>query len=332
MIPLLLSLHLTIYDLTADVADYDGKNLCLTGNFQIDHPMGHLFAEKAVVENLDLRQSLKKAHHLYLENEVIIEVLEGKTPFALSSKKAVCDLLPPFSLFQQDELYFDEQVEIRSLGESNFLAKGGSALYKNDTLTLYPSIPSIHCQIFLNGDRIDARKIVSDLSKETIVCEEPEGFLSSNALRFSARKLVYHKEEGKIHLEKDVRIWQDNLFFIEAKRGSVALNNESKPERIHLYEDIRLVSNQVSEKRSFAAADTLVYNLLDETLTLSSAAPKRVLFWQEGLRLSAPEVKIGQTTNGGIGKIEGCGDVHFNLDLEEQNTIETLISKYTGLK
>jgi hypothetical protein len=71
-----------------------------------------------------------------------------------------------------------------------------------------------------------------------------------------------------------------------------------------------------------AIADTITYNPIDKTVLLSTIAPKKVLFWQEGLRMSAPEVLLHQD------KIEGLGHVHFTFTLEEQNTIDNLFGKY----
>ena len=62
---------------------------------------------------------------------------------------------------------------------------------------------------------------------------------------------------------------------------------------------------------------------------LSSQSSKRVLFWQDGLSLSAEKIKIGPGE--GIGSVEGVGNVRFTLDLEEKTLIQDLISKYAGL-
>ncbi len=357
---------------------------------QLDIPKGRLFAGKASAENFDLRSSLKKPVHLILEEPVKIEILEGKNPFSLTAQRAFCDLLSPFSQCQCEEFRFENQVEIHSLKEqsSNFMIKGDLAVYKNDTLTLYPSNPAKPCQIIHGEDRIDTPKIVFDLITDTITCEEPEGLLSERSLRFSANKLVFPREEGKIYLENEVRIWQEgdterdskigiwpggaqslsqakpmpkqqNLeslamqadlkicgcptppepifqsravcFFVEADQGVVEVDSRLKPASLHLADQIRFVSNRNVNKESFATADALDYNLIDETVILSSIPPKRVLFRQDGLQLSAHEVKA-KIADGAIGRVEGKGDVHFSFDLEEQKFIDDFISKYTRLK
>lgn len=71
-----------------------------------------------------------------------------------------------------------------------------------------------------------------------------------------------------------------------------------------------------------AIADTITYNPMDKTVLLSTEAPKKVLFWQEGLRMSAPEVLLHQD------RIQGLGNVHFTFTLEEQNAIDNLFGKY----
>jgi hypothetical protein len=71
-----------------------------------------------------------------------------------------------------------------------------------------------------------------------------------------------------------------------------------------------------------AIADTVTYNPVDKTILLSTIAPKKVLFWQEGLRMSAPEVLIRQD------QIQGLGNVHFTFTFEEQNAIDKVFEKY----
>lgn len=71
-----------------------------------------------------------------------------------------------------------------------------------------------------------------------------------------------------------------------------------------------------------AIADTVTYNPIAKTILLSTAAPKKVLFWQEGLRMSAPEVLLQHDT------VHGIGHVHFTFTLEEQNSLDKLLEKY----
>ena len=257
-------LLLSFYLLSADQADYDGKNLVFSGKFQVEHPMGLLKAEKATLNDLQLRHPEKKGSLLSLEEGVSVDVTRGKTPFAIHARKALCELPPAtlFSLFQFQELEFFEEVKIQMLG--NLSAEGGSAIYKMGSLTLYPSVPSSYCQLYRGEERIDAREIRFDLLKEELLV-----------------------------------------------KGNV---------RFH--------STSIQGKESFALADRIIFQSKEETLLLESDPPKRVLFWQEGLTLSAPEIAIKRDLRTKKESIEGKGDVHFAFDLEEKNVIEQLLSKY----
>lgn len=322
MMALLLAL---CYNLSATQADYDGKTLSFNGKFQITHPMGRISAEKATLQNLQLHRQTK-ASQLTLENNVEIEVPDGKTPFTISAKRAFCELLPNtiFSIFQFQELFFYDQVEIRTL--ANLCARGGSAVYKLGTLLLFPSLPTNHCQLLRGEDRIDAHEIRFDLPNETLLCEAPRGVLHQGPLYFSSDKLIWHKKENTLELLQNVRLQQNNLLCIEGDHGSVTCREEFEPDTLTLQGNIRLISTRIQDKESFASADTITYHPADKTLVLSAASPKRVLFWQEGLYLSAPEIKIHLLAKNE--SIEGIGDIHFTFDPQEKDFFETLFSKY----
>jgi hypothetical protein len=95
-----------------------------------------------------------------------------------------------------------------------------------------------------------------------------------------------------------------------------------------LEENVELVSHKIQDKESLALADRVVFSPMNRALILSANAPKRVLFWQEGFSLSAPEIHIRRDLRTGQDAVEGKGDVHCTLDLAEKNLIEELVSKY----
>lgn len=288
------SFLLALYFLSADQADYNGSDLVFSGKFQVEHPIGVLKAEKATLQQF----SEKKRSHLELEKEVSVEVTRGKTPFSIRSKKAFCELPPAtlLSLFQFQRLEFFEDVEIKTA--ESILAKGGSAIYKTGSLHLYPSIPSSLCHLYRGNDQIDAKEIKFDFLKEELHCTSAKGVIQPKT------------EQAPIHFAADRLIW------------------EKKKEKIHLEGSVRFFSPSIQDKESFSIADEICFSSKDQTLILSAKAPKRVLFWQEGLSLSAPEVYIHLDPNTKKESIEAKGDVHFAFDLEEKNIIDQLLSKY----
>ena len=306
----------------ADQAKIDAKALFLEGNICLNHPLGTLFADQLKVERVN-----GKSYSIYLEgekNKVRIDSTE-KNPFSITAKKAFCDCSFPFSLAACKELRFENEVEIKidPDSENGPVAKGGLAFYQDHTATLYPA-SSPYCQILRGEDAIDAEKIRFEFGSETVFCEKPNGVLGKESLHFSAQTLLWHKREGTLTLEKEVRLVQNAHNHLEADQGTILLNQEGKPTQVTLQGNVR-----IQEKESYAAADYLVYNLETKSGMLSSQSSKRVLFWQDGLSLSAEKIKIGPGE--GIGNVEGIGDVRFTLDLEEKNLIQDLISKYAGI-
>ena len=101
----------------------------------------------------------------------------------------------------------------------------------------------------------------------------------------------------------------------------IADTGKFQPEKLTLEGNVRLVAAKLEGKESFALAEKVVYDPIEKTLLFSST--KKVLFWQEGLSLSAQEVLIKKDQT-----VEGKGDVHFCFDLEEKNSIEQLFKQY----
>lgn len=309
-----------LYLLSADTADYDGEKISFKGNFHIEHPMGKLFGEKAVLVHPSLKKSGKEGSQLYLEEKVSIKV-ERKTPFTLYSKRAFCELPPYtlFSLFQFQEFQFFEEVEIQTA--YGFSAKGGSALYKIGTLTLYPSPPASYATLFYGQERLDAKTIRFDLLQETLSCEEAKG---SFPYPFSAKKLFWEKREGKLLLEEEVTLAKEGEFSLFADQAELFLSQEYKPLFFELKGSVQLISFHFQGKKSFAVADQFRYMPLENQAVLTANSPKRVLFWQEGFSMSAPEVVLSLEPE----SIMGNGDVHFSFDIEEKHAIEQIFSKY----
>ena len=90
--------------------------------------------------------------------------------------------------------------------------------------------------------------------------------------------------------------------------------------------EVRLISQR--EKESFAIADHLRIQCPQQILILSADPPHRVLFWQEDLVLSAPEVRIQRNPITQEETIYGKGDVHFTLNTQEQNLLNELLATY----
>lgn len=99
-------------------------------------------------------------------------------------------------------------------------------------------------------------------------------------------------------------------------------------DELSLEGDVRLVSTELQNKKSFAFADRLTYQPETQAIVLSCTEPNRVLFWQEGLSLSSPKLQIKRDPRAGTQQVEGIGDVRCSLSAEEKNFLEELFAKY----
>lgn len=156
--------------------------------------------------------------------------------------------------------------------------------------------------------------------QDTLTFENPKGHILSQDFHFTAKTLVWEKEKDLLHLIDDVIITQLDDLVLHAKKGNVELS-KFQPTRVILKDDVQLISSRIQGKDSHAMADTLVYDPQNKTLVFSSQ--KRVLFWQEGLHISANEVVIHKDQT-----VQGLGDVHFSFDLEEQSHINKFFNRY----
>lgn len=167
----------------------------------------------------------------------------------------------------------------------------------------------------IQGDRIDL-----DFEKQTLCFQNPRGSFQSGAFFFDAKRLIWVKGENLLHLEEEVRVQSFEKFSLLANEGSVQLDGFT-PQKVYLRGQVRVIGAEIEGKPSYALADELHYDPVTKELLL--CAEKRVLFWQEGLSLSAPKVLIH-----GKERVEGLGEVHFVFDLEEKNFIEKLLGQY----
>src|SRR5690606_14862376 len=159
-----------------------------------------------------------------------------------------------------------------------------------------------------------------DLALEKMTLESPVGRIESGEFDFTAKTLLWEKNSDQLYLIGDVKIHQKKDLTFLANQGIVKLK-DYKPTELILEGGVRLISSHFQDKESFAMADRLSYDPIAKTLLFK--ADKRVLFWQDGLTLSASEVLIRADET-----IVGHGDVHFTFDMEEKNQIDAFFKQY----
>lgn len=289
------------------------------------HELGKLTSEKATLEP---ESENGQSPNLSLEEHVVFTTLGQNIPFSIQSDEARC----PFSqkkMFSLPKIEFLRHVAIQSV--EGLLARGGYAVYKEGSLTLYPEVPKLYCHMEKSSARVDASEIAFDLKKEQIYCKMAKGsidFPKEGPLLFFSDELLWTKAKEKISLKKNVMIERQGQFSVEADFAQIALLNNEEISRLEVIDHVRLFSSRIQNKDSFALADNIVFSPRAQTIHLFAKAPKRVLFWQEGVSLSAPEIFIEKDPLTGIEFIQGKGDIHFTFTLEEKNIMDQFISKY----
>lgn len=142
-------------------------------------------------------------------------------------------------------------------------------------------------------------------------------------LSFSADCLHWEHLDQVLVLEGNASFEQTGQFALHADRAKLSFKEGTNLHAFSMQGNIRFFSPNLDEHPSFAVADVLFYVPETERFCLSSS--KRVLFWQEGLSLSAPEIWIDRKE--GM-KIQSVGPANFHFTKEEQNIINQLLSHY----
>ncbi len=198
----------------------------------------------------------------------------------------------------------------------------GSVILTADEGTYaFPShqfIAQNNCRLVQGSNYIDGARIHLDLAQETVTYQQPCGYLAP--FHFTADTLIWNKKENKIHLVDHVIIRHPDPLLLEADHATLTFD-DLQPTLFVLEGNVHLLSSHFQGKESYALSDTLTYTPSDRSFLFSSA--RKVLFWQEGLSLSASQVLVRPDHT-----VEGHGDVHFSFDLEEQNSIDQLFKRY----
>jgi len=200
--------------------------------------------------------------------------------------------------------------------ESDFILTADEGVYS------YPPhefTATQNCHLLKGANSIGGTRMHFDLTDEIVTYDNPQGRLKTG-LEFTAGTMIWNRKEDKIYLNNQVTIHDPEQSTLTANKGVLTLN-DLEPDQLELFGSVHLISTKVNDKESYAIADYLKMRPTQKTILLT--AEKNVLFWQEGLSMSAPEILIKQNQT-----VEGHGDVHFNFNLEEKNFIEELLKQY----
>ncbi|HEV7737213.1 MAG TPA: hypothetical protein VGO47_07575, partial [Chlamydiales bacterium] len=83
------------------------------------------------------------------------------------------------------------------------------------------------------------------------------------------------------------------------------------PNALRFAGNVRLFSNRIQEKKTFALADELFLYPSSGKVELLADRSKKVLLWQDEMQLSSPSIEIQRDAKNKTDQIKGIGDVHF---------------------
>ncbi len=329
--------HIGLLHAASGLYDYPGHNF-EANKVECTHELGNIKAEKGTF------QSNEKSQLLTLSQGVNLSASKENHPLTIFSQDAICEV-SDLEKGQKIEFFHDVEMQMidglcdtkigilhlentQTTPLTQIRAFGGYAIYNVGSLALYPETANTYCRLEELDHKIDAHEIHFDLAKETIFCLHSKGTLNlEKPLLFSCEELLWEKGQEMISLKQNVKINQENKFTIDADLAKMTLENHT-PRLLEIANDVRFFSPSIQNKDTFALADTIFMNLENQTLILTSKAPRRVLFWQDGVNLSAPEIQIHKDPVTNEEVIQGKGDVHFTFSTEEKNIIDQFISKY----
>jgi len=324
-----------LYQLQAEKAVYDGRDLILTQAVEMTHPAGRLSSTRAVVQNfkMERRAPFQK---ITLNGQVCVHATTPGRDINLFADRASGEI-DAGAFFAFQSLSCLGAVEITT--SDGFTAKGGEARFtalanRGGIIELIPAPLSQYCFLTHECDHLETRKVRLDLETKQIICEEPRGEIESGwkkgaSVAFQAKRLIWQED---VILEGNVS-FEDDRVHLEANLGRLTYRKEKgrlQPNAFYCDGSVRLISSIIQDQESFALADQLLYLPETRTMILTSIAPNRVLFWQSSgdVTLSAQEVRVQIDQETQRETVQGIGDVHFHFTLQEEDTIETLFSKY----
>ncbi|MBS0625089.1 MAG: hypothetical protein JSS32_03480 [Verrucomicrobia bacterium] len=316
------------YKLEAEQAKYDGARLALDGAFHMTHPIGELRAQSALLNGLNLKHD---ASELQLGRGVRIDLPPSESlneSLSIVSDSAFCTLLPetPFTLLKFEEIQFKKNVVIES--GRGIKAQGGIAIYKNRQISLYPELPLLHCRLTHDRFDLEAETIQLQLDgdeKPTLAHIATTGDSLIHfppAGRLSCKGAIHYDPVSQIlsASPKTPLQFSDETLAMEADKAQIDMGSEL----LTLEGNIRFISSHFQGKETYAIAEKASYFPKENRLVLNSSSARKVLFWQNGFTLTAPEVHIQRDTE----TVQGVGDVHFSFDLDEQNYFDEIFSRY----
>ncbi len=289
----------------------------------------NIFCKKALFEKKE------NESHVYLfpkDNEFCYFTYENSEIFAKSATLDInnLDLELKHTKGQINNLLKDKSISFLAdkLNWHNF----ENSLSLNEHVKIIdPEIGEIlsnQLEILKNIDQKSVRKIISRNNTTINFFSKNKSFLYTQGLI----ELDYEKSKISAFSLKDRNnylVYVDKNISISAKKATLLYDETKNIKNIILENDVRFKYIDDKNFTGYGIADLVQYLPNDSKVLLSCEKDKKVLFWQKdkSLKLSANEVHINPKEKNDI---KGLGDVRFTFNLEEENLIHEIFSKYTN--
>lgn len=360
MIVLLLA---ALSSISSDQVEYNGTGLKLSGQVIIEHPLGKMEAQEALLDKPSGKTD-ESFNEIHLMNTVRIalkdhgQIVCEKADFDLTTLKGsleakkgekieyfnqLSDKQPLELHCQNAELQFETIKQsapllnsILALGAVEIIYGDGFHLYSEaadfSKSSLIASSPSgTPCRLSHGDDHLEADRLQLFPKESKIAIQHPKGKFRSlgltenSSLSFECDELIWDQDQKLIHFQSKVVIDEPTVGRAEALEGNAKFV-ESSLSTFELLGDVLLTKGQ----ERLARSDTLTYSDATQTVVLKANPGERVLFFdrEKGLTISATEVHISKDPLTSEEKVKGVGNVRFHLSSSEAALLKKLFPGY----
>lgn len=339
-------------------AAYDGQALVLTGLVELDHTLGQMRAEKALLSEQAPAGEAFPFTHIALHKDVLLSLadrgsfrcahatldfttLKGALHAEEGEKVSYTDLsgIPLRLDSRQIDLQFEKKLSNYTV--DTLLAQGtvvihynnewvlhtDQALYSHGRHQITAARPS---HIVHPSGKMDAEEISWDLENQVIDLKKPQGTLSTHnpdePVSFLADSLQWNAQSQRMTLNEHVHIEQRTTqAVIDADTAYIDFVTTT-PTHLTLKGNIRLKTPPSAPVQRRAVSDHLHYSFATHTLILSADPRKKVLFVDDDqqTKISADEVHIVFDPETKEQTIRGIGNVRVTLSAEENALLQQL--------
>lgn len=331
-------------------ASYDGSMLVLDGEVSLEHGLGEMRAEKAVLTRpleekeefpfacIELAEAvslaLKTTAHVECERALLdFSTMQGTLTSPNKVHYTDTINLVPIELFSsQLDLQMVKNKESYDI-ERAHAQKGVHFIYnkwyhlRTEAIVLAGDI--LHsdgnsCSWSCQDGHMDADSFDLNLTQNALHLKAAKGCLKSlfkEELRFTAEELDWKHTENHLVLKGSPSIQGTTIGTLQADTAQIYYQEDQQglhPDRLELQGHIKILSQDTR-----GIADTLTYNPDSRLCILKALQGQKVLFMrdQDGLRISASEVHITYNPETKQQEVQGIGHVTMLFSPEEQNLI-----------